>query len=69
MMRCPDCDGKGEYTSVDGTIIVGCFLCDADGKVAAPRCPHCDGIGFVRPPPPGLWPKCEHCDGSGEVTP
>ena len=49
MMRCPDCDGKGEYTSVDGTIIVGCFLCDADGKVAAPRCPHCDGSGEVTP--------------------
>ena len=67
MRTCPDCDGKGAVTN-GADQPQACFLCDGTGKVAAPRCPHCDGIGFVRPETPKVWPVCDHCDGSGEVT-
>ena len=67
MKTFPDCEGKGVVTN-GAHQPQSCFLCDGTGKFPAPRCPHCDGIGFVRPPAPGVWPKCEHCDGTGEVT-
>ena len=56
MRTCPDCDGKGAVTN-GADEPQACFLCDGTGKVPAPRCPHCDGIGFVQPEKPGAWPK------------